>query len=44
MRMNGCALLIANPPPGLADHLAITCGWLARAAGEGGEGRVWSLA
>jgi 23S rRNA (adenine2030-N6)-methyltransferase len=44
MRMNGCALVVANPPPGLADHLTITCDWLAQAAGEGGEGRVWSLA
>lgn len=43
MRMNGCALLVANPPPGLAEHLAVTCRWVADAAEEGGEGRVWSL-
>lgn len=43
MKMNGCALVIANPPPGLSEHLSETCRWVAEASGEGGEGRVREL-
>jgi 23S rRNA (adenine2030-N6)-methyltransferase len=42
MKMNGCALVIAGPPPGLAAPLADICGWVA-GGGAGGTGRVWRL-
>lgn len=44
MKMNGCALAIANPPPGLAGPLADACEWVASRLGDaGGTGKVWRL-
>ena len=44
MKMNGCALVIANPPPGLADALRQVCEWVVSTLGEpGGEARLWRL-
>jgi 23S rRNA (adenine2030-N6)-methyltransferase len=42
MKMNGCAMVIANPPAGLEPALADVCLWVARRLGEpGGKGDVW---
>jgi 23S rRNA (adenine2030-N6)-methyltransferase len=44
MRLNGCALVVANPPPGLEDHARAVVGWIARTLGEAGAlGRVTRL-
>jgi 23S rRNA (adenine2030-N6)-methyltransferase len=44
MRMNGCALVILNDPPGLEADAGVASGWIAGALGEaGGQGRVWRL-
>jgi 23S rRNA (adenine2030-N6)-methyltransferase len=44
MTMNGCALVLINPPAGLQGPLAEICGWIAKNLGDqGGEGRVWNL-
>ena len=44
MRMNGCALVILNDPPGTEQEAAIACDWAARVLGEpGGLGRAWRL-
>jgi 23S rRNA (adenine2030-N6)-methyltransferase len=44
MKMNGCALVIAGPPPGLAGPLADACEWVASKLGDaGGSGKVWRL-
>ena len=42
MKMNGCALVFANPPAGLAGPLEELCRWTAGTLGQGGEGRVYS--
>jgi 23S rRNA (adenine2030-N6)-methyltransferase len=43
MKMNGCAMVIANPPEGLIPHLEVVCGWVAERLGEaGGKSAVWS--
>jgi 23S rRNA (adenine2030-N6)-methyltransferase len=44
MRLNGCAMLVVNPPPALGDHASAAVAWIARTLGEpGGEGRVTLL-
>lgn len=44
MRMNGCALVVINPPEGLEPEATAAAGWVARACGEAGsEARVWRL-
>jgi len=44
MKMNGCALVIANPPPGLEVPLTEACGWIVGALGEaGGSAKLWRL-
>ncbi len=44
MRMNGCALVIANPTAGLEGPLAEACEWVVAALGEqGGAARLWRL-
>lgn len=44
MKMNGCALVIANPPPGLEAPLGEACGWVVSTLGDpGGEARLWRL-
>ena len=41
MLMNGCALVVVNPPPGLEAAARASVEWVAGALGEGqGEGRV----
>jgi 23S rRNA (adenine2030-N6)-methyltransferase len=41
MKMNGCAMLVANPPIGLETSAAAAVDWIARNLGErGGMGRV----
>ncbi|HEX6865892.1 MAG TPA: 23S rRNA (adenine(2030)-N(6))-methyltransferase RlmJ [Caulobacteraceae bacterium] len=42
MTLNGCALVIANPPPDLQAPLTDACEWVVRACGgEGAEVKVW---
>lgn len=42
MKMNGCAMVIANAPPGLEEPLTGLCGWVATRLGEaGGKAEVW---
>jgi 23S rRNA (adenine2030-N6)-methyltransferase len=44
MRLNGCALVVTNPPPGLTKASAETVAWIARKLGEaGGLGRATLL-
>lgn len=44
MKMNGCALVIANPPPGLEAPLRDASDWIVSSLGEeGGEARLWRL-
>jgi len=44
MKMNGCALLIANPTPELERQLEPVCDWIVRTLGEaGGKARLWRL-
>ena len=44
MKMNGCALVIANPPPGLIKLLTDACEWVVATLGEaGGQARLWRL-
>ena len=44
MRMNGCALVVINPPAGLEADAAAVCDWVVRiCGGPGGEARVWRL-
>ncbi len=45
MKMNGCAMVIAGAPAGVAEDLATICGWVAARLGEpGGRSEVWSTA
>lgn len=42
MKMNGCAMVIANAPPGLDAALSPICAWVADRLGEtGGKAEVW---
>lgn len=41
MKMNGCALVLANAPDGLAQALENIARWVVGALGEGGQARVW---
>jgi len=42
MKMNGCALVLINPPSGLEPQLQAAADWVT--AGEsGGQARVWTL-
>jgi 23S rRNA (adenine2030-N6)-methyltransferase len=43
MAMNGCALAILNPPPGIAAPLRAICTWVAETLGAGGSARVEAL-
>lgn len=42
LRMNGCALVLAGPPGGLAATLEPVCRWTAERLGEDGAARVYS--
>lgn len=44
MKMNGCALVVANAPPALEAPLKEIAAWTVGALGEGGEARVWTAA
>jgi len=42
MKMNGCAMVIANAPTGVAEDLGEVCRWVAGRLGDaGGKGAVW---
>jgi 23S rRNA (adenine2030-N6)-methyltransferase len=44
MKMNGCALVIVNPPAGAEAAANAVCGWVAGALGEtGGKAEVWTF-
>jgi len=43
MKMNGCAMVVANAPAGLDAPLAEICGWVVDRLGEtGGKASVWT--
>ena len=44
MRLNGCAMVVANPPPGLEAAAGIAAAWIAGAFGEAGAVGRASLA
>ncbi|MFA7262194.1 MAG: 23S rRNA (adenine(2030)-N(6))-methyltransferase RlmJ [Caulobacter sp.] len=42
MKMNGCAMVIANPPKDIDNPLASACAWVVERLGEpGGRAEVW---
>jgi len=42
MKMNGCAMVVLNPPPGAEDAAREICGWIVAALGDaGGRAEVW---
>jgi 23S rRNA (adenine2030-N6)-methyltransferase len=42
MKMNGCAMVVVNPPAGTDAAAAEICGWVARTLGEAGaKAEVW---
>lgn len=42
MRMNGCAVVVLNPPPGAEGAANEVCGWVVSAlGGEGARSEVW---
>jgi len=44
MRLNGCAMIVANPSLGLEADMREICAWTAsRLGGPGNEARVWRL-
>ena len=44
MKMNGCALVVVNPPTGAEAAANTVCGWTARMLGDaGGKAEVWSF-
>lgn len=44
MKMNGCALVVVNPPAGAEAAANEICGWVANALGEaGGRAEVWTF-
>jgi 23S rRNA (adenine2030-N6)-methyltransferase len=44
MKLNGCALVILNPPLGLEAPLQAIAEWVVRAAGGlGGRAKLWKL-
>jgi 23S rRNA (adenine2030-N6)-methyltransferase len=43
MKMNGCALVLANAPKDLAEPIDAICRWTAETLGEAGEGRVYTV-
>ena len=44
MKMNGCALVVANAPAGFADPLTAICDWTVSRLGDNGKARVWTAA
>ncbi|MDR3509677.1 MAG: 23S rRNA (adenine(2030)-N(6))-methyltransferase RlmJ [Caulobacteraceae bacterium] len=44
MRMNGCALVVVDPPPGFEAPVRAVADWVVSQLGEAdGEARVWTL-
>ena len=44
MKMNGCAMVVVNPPAGAEAAATEICGWVAGALGEaGGRAEVWTF-
>lgn len=44
MKMNGCAMVVVNPPAGCEAAANEICGWVAGALGEaGGRAEVWTF-
>lgn len=44
MKMNGCAMMVLNPPEGADAAAREICGWVVEALGEpGGKAEVWRL-
>jgi len=44
MKMNGCALVIVNPPPGAEAAAQQVCAWVADSLGDpGGKAEIWSF-
>lgn len=41
LKMNGCALVLANAPDGMETALASICDWNTTTLGENGQARVW---
>ncbi|MCX7588035.1 23S rRNA (adenine(2030)-N(6))-methyltransferase RlmJ [Phenylobacterium sp. 58.2.17] len=42
MKMNGCALVLANAPEGFEATLAEVCGWTVGRLGANGKAQVWT--
>ncbi len=43
MKMNGCAMVVLNPPPGAEAAAGEICGWVVRTLGDdGGRAEVWT--
>jgi 23S rRNA (adenine2030-N6)-methyltransferase len=43
MKMNGCAMVVLNPPMGSEDAAREICGWVVETLGEaGGRAEVWA--
>ena len=43
MKMNGCAMVVLNPPPGAEAAAREICGWVVGTLGdEGGRAEVWT--
>ncbi|WP_292024074.1 MULTISPECIES: 23S rRNA (adenine(2030)-N(6))-methyltransferase RlmJ [unclassified Brevundimonas] len=44
MKMNGCAMVVVNPPAGAETAAREVCAWVANALGEaGGKAEVWTF-
>ncbi len=44
MKMNGCALVVVNPPPGAEAAAKQVCGWVATTLGDAdGRAEVWTV-
>ena len=44
MKMNGCAMVVVNPPEGTDEAAAEICGWVVEHLGEqGGRSEIWRL-
>ena len=44
MKMNGCAMVVVNPPAGTEAAAREICGWVAEVLGDAGaRAEVWGL-
>lgn len=44
MKMNGCALVLANAPADFAEPLTAICDWTVTRLGDKGQAKVWTAA